>query len=66
MGHEVLLVTEPGIPFDKAIEYNIPVNNKLRLNHRNPRKFLQAFKLLKSLFKEFKPDIISAHINKKT
>ena len=63
MGHEVLLITEPGIPFDKAIEYNIPVNNKLRLNHRNPRKFLQAFKLLKSLFKEFKPDIISAHIN---
>ncbi|MDD3001485.1 MAG: glycosyltransferase family 4 protein [Candidatus Riflebacteria bacterium] len=63
MGHEVLLITEPGIPYNKAIEYNIPVNCNLRLNHRNPRKFLQAFKLLKTIFREFKPDIISAHIN---
>ncbi len=62
-GHEVLLLTEPGIPLEKAKENSIPYDDTIRLNHRNLRKYLHAIKRMKRIIKEFQPDIISAHIN---
>jgi glycosyltransferase involved in cell wall biosynthesis len=62
-GHEVLLLTEPGIPLTKAKEQGIPYDDSIRLNHRNVRKYLHAMKRMRYIINEFQPDIISAHIN---
>jgi len=63
LGHEVLLLTEPGKPFQRASQLGIPCDDTIRLNHRNPLLFIHAIKRMKSIFKKFKPEIISAHIN---
>lgn len=62
-GHDVLLLTEPGKPLEKAKQVGIPYDDTIRLNHRNPLLYVQAIKRMKRIFKEFKPDIISANIN---
>lgn len=62
-GHEILLLTEPGKPQYKAQQLGIPYDDSIRLNHRNPVLFVQAIKRMKQVFKSFKPDIISSHIN---
>lgn len=62
-GHEILLLTEPGKPQYKAQQLGIPYDDSIRLNHRNPLLFVQAIKRMKQIFKTFKPDIISSHIN---
>ncbi len=63
LGHEVLLLTEPGKPHFRAINLGIPCDDTIRLNHRNPLLYVHAIKRMKTIFKRFKPDIISAHIN---
>ncbi len=63
MGHQVLLLTEPGKPAYRAEKAGIPTDTSIRLNHRNPYLFVHAMKRMKHLFCSFKPDIISAHIN---
>ncbi len=63
LGHEVLLITEPGKPLKRATEVGIPTDDTIRLNHRNPYLYLHAFKRMKRIISKFKPDIISAHIN---
>ncbi|GAB4273294.1 MAG: glycosyltransferase [Candidatus Rifleibacteriota bacterium] len=63
LGHDVLLLTEPGKPEFKAREAGIPLDTSIRLNHRNPYLYLHAMQRMKYIFRKFKPDIISAHIN---
>lgn len=63
LGHEVLLLTEPGKPLDRARKAGIPCDDTIRLNHRNPALYLHAIKRMAKLFTEFRPDIISSHIN---
>lgn len=63
LGHEVLLLTEPGKPLYRAQQLGIPCDDTIRLNHRNPLLYVHAIKRMKSIFKKFKPDIISSHIN---
>lgn len=62
-GHDVLLLTEPGIPLEKAKENGIPYDDSIRLNHRNLRKYLHALKRMRYIIHQYQPDIISAHIN---
>ncbi|HOI92948.1 MAG TPA: glycosyltransferase family 4 protein [Candidatus Rifleibacterium sp.] len=63
LGHEVLLLTEPGKPLYRAQQLGIPCDDTIRLNHRNPLLYVHAIKRMKAIFKSFKPDIISSHIN---
>ncbi len=63
LGHEVLLLTEPGKPLYRAQQLGIPYDDTIRLNHRNPLLFVHAIKRMKAIFKKFQPDIISSHIN---
>lgn len=63
LGHEVLLLTEPGKPFERARSAGIPCDDTIQLNHRNPGLYLHAIKRMQKLFRSFRPDIISSHIN---
>ena len=63
LGHDVLLLTEPGKPLERAKELGIPFDDTIRLNHRNLFLYIQAMKRMKTIFQEFQPDIISAHMN---
>ncbi|MEW6711963.1 MAG: glycosyltransferase family 4 protein [Candidatus Riflebacteria bacterium] len=63
LGHQVLLLTEPGKPAYRAEKAGIPIDTTIRLNHRNPALYVHAMKRMKNIFKNFRPDIISAHIN---
>lgn len=63
LGHDVLLLTEPGKPLNVAKKLGIPFDSTIRLNHRNPYLYVHAMKRMKHLFQKFSPDIISAHIN---
>lgn len=63
MGHEVLLLTEPGKALDRARAFGIPCDDTIRLNHRNPGLYVHAMKRMKTIFRTFRPAIISAHIN---
>lgn len=63
LGHDVLLLTEPGKPLEQAKKLGIPYNDEIRLNSRNVFDYLKTFKVMKHIFKEFEPDIISAHMN---
>ena len=63
LGHEVLLLTEPGKPLYRAQQLGIPCDDTIRLNHRNPLLYVHDIKRMKAIFKSFKPDIISSHIN---
>ncbi len=62
-GHEILLLTEPGKPLERARKLGIPFDDTIRLNHRNPGLYLHGIKRMEYLFKHFKPDIITSHIN---
>ncbi len=62
-GHDVLLLTQPGKALDKARRFGIPYDDTIRLNHRNPGLYVHAMKRMKTIFRRFRPDIISAHIN---
>jgi glycosyltransferase involved in cell wall biosynthesis len=62
-GHQVLLLTEPGKPSYRAEKAGIPIDTTIRLNHRNPALYVHSMKRMKTIFRQFKPDIISAHIN---
>ncbi|PKL46628.1 MAG: hypothetical protein CVV42_15655 [Candidatus Riflebacteria bacterium HGW-Riflebacteria-2] len=62
-GHEVLLLTEPGKALEKAKAAGIKYDAGIRLNHRNPLLFVDAIKRMKHIFRTFKPDIISPHMN---
>lgn len=63
LGHQVLLLTEPGKPAFRAEKAGIPIDTTIRLNHRNPALYVHAMGRMKAIFRQFKPDIISAHIN---
>lgn len=63
LGHQVLLMTEPGKPAFRAEKAGIPIDTTIRLNHRNPALYVHAMGRMKAIFRQFKPDIISAHIN---
>lgn len=62
-GHEVLILTEPGKAYDRALEAGLRVDDSIRLNHRNPYLYAHAIKRMRHIFKTFNPDIISSHIN---
>lgn len=64
LGHEVLLMTEPGKPMDYALSLGVPCDDKLRLNEEGLFYQVQCLKHLKQVFKRFNPDIVSANINK--
>ena len=64
LGHEVLLMTEPGKPMDQALSLGIPCDDKLRLNDESLLGLVKCTKHLKQVFKHFNPDIVSANINK--
>lgn len=63
LGHQVLLLTEPGKPAFRAEKAGIPIDTTIRLNHRNPILYVHAMKRMKQIFRQFRPDIISSHIN---
>ena len=56
-------MTEPEKPLEEARKLGIACDDELRLNHRNPILYMQAIKHMKHVFKSFKPDIVSAHMN---
>ena len=62
-GHEILLLTEPGKALEKAKQAGLRYDDSIRLNHRNPLLFVDAIKSMKRIFRTFKPDIISPHMN---
>jgi len=62
-GHEVFILTEPGKALDKVREAGLPYDDSIRLNHRNPLLFIDAMKKMKRIFRTFKPEIISPHMN---
>jgi glycosyltransferase involved in cell wall biosynthesis len=62
-GHDLLLITEPGKPLERAKAAGIPFDASIRLNHRNPALYLHAIRRFRDLFRQFKPDIIACHIN---
>ncbi len=64
LGHEVLLMTEPGKPMNYALSLGIPCDDKLRLNDESLLGLVQCTKHLKHVLKHFNPDIVSANINK--
>ncbi len=63
LGHEVLIMTEPGKPLEQAKSFGIPCDDKLRLNEHCLSAYVQGLKHLKQTYKRFKPDIVSAHMN---
>lgn len=64
LGHEVLLMTEPGQPMEQALALGIPCDDKLRLNSDNLFDQIKCMKHFKQVFKKYQPDIVSAHMNK--
>ncbi|EKD84499.1 MAG: glycosyl transferase group 1, partial [uncultured bacterium] len=48
---------------ERAKAAGIPYDDSIRLNHRNPLLFVDAIKRMKQIFRRFKPDIISPHMN---
>ena len=44
LGHDVLLLTEPGKPLEQAKKLGIPYNDEIRLNSRNVFDYLKTFK----------------------
>ncbi len=63
LGHEVLIMTEPGKPLEQAKSLGIPCDDKLRLNEHSLSAYVHGLKHLKQTYKQFKPDIVSAHMN---
>ncbi len=63
LGHEVLIMTEPGKPLEQAKSLGIPCDDKLRLNEHSLSAYVHGLKHLKQTYKRFKPDIVSAHMN---
>lgn len=63
LGHDVLILTEPGKPLEQAKQMGIPCDDKLRMNEHSLFTYVQSLKHLKQTFKFFKPDIVSAHMN---
>ena len=63
LGHDILVMTEPGKPLEEAKSLGIPCDDKLRLNEHSLEAYVFAMKHLKKTFRAFKPDIISAHMN---
>ena len=63
LGHEVLIMTEPGKPLEQAKSLGIPCDDKLRLNEHSLSAYIHGLKHLKQTYKWFKPDIVSAHMN---
>lgn len=64
LGHDVLIMTIPGKALDHIKELGIPYNDQLLMNQNNILGFVHDIKLLKKVYKYFKPDIVSAHVNK--
>ena len=64
LGHEVLILTEPGYALNHIKELGIPYDDRLSIDKYNIFSYLDAIKLLKKTYKSFKPDIVSAHVNK--
>ncbi len=62
-GHQVLLLTEPGKPCDRAREAGLPCDDTIRLNHRNPLLYVHAITRMATMMRAFRPDVVSAHIN---
>ena len=63
LGHDVLIMTEPGKPLEQAKSLGIPVDDKLRLNEHSLSAYVHGLKHLKQTYRWFKPDIVSAHMN---
>ena len=63
LGHDVLLMSEPGRPLEQAKKLGIPCDDKLRLNEHSLSAYIHGMKHLKKTYKYFKPDIVSAHMN---
>ena len=63
LGHDVLIMTEPGKPLEQARNLGIPCDDKLRLNEHSLFAYVHGLKHLKQTYRWFKPDIVSAHMN---
>lgn len=63
LGHDILVMTEPGKPLEEAKNLGIPCDDKLRLNNHSLEAYIFAMKHLKKTYRSFKPDIVSAHMN---
>lgn len=64
LGHDVLIMTEPGRPMEKAIKLGIPCDDQLRLNSNSITEYVRNIRHLKRVFINFQPDIVSPHQNK--
>lgn len=64
LGHDVLIMTILGRALNHIKELGIPYNDQLKMGQSNLLGYVQDIKLLKKIYKYFKPDIISAHVNK--
>lgn len=64
LGHDVLLMTEPGNPMKQALRLGIPCDGKLNLNSDNLFEQIKCMKHFKQVFKHYQPDVVSAHMNK--
>ena len=64
LGHDVLLMTEPGNPMKQALRLGIPCDGKLNLNSENLFEQIKCMKHFKQVFKHYQPDVVSAHMNK--
>ena len=63
LGHEVLIVTQPGFALDHIKQMGLPYDDSVDFCLKSPLSYVAAIKRFKRIYKEFKPDIISAHMN---
>ncbi len=63
LGHDILIMTEPGKPLEQAKSLGLSCDDNLRLNEHSLSAYVQGLKHLKQTYKRFKPDIVSAHMN---
>ena len=64
LGHEVLILTETGVALEQIKKLDIPYDNGLTLEKFDLFSYVKSAKYLKKVFKYFKPDIVSAHVNR--
>ena len=64
LGHEVLIMTETGRALEEIKKLDLPYDDELKLGKFNLISYVQTAKHMKKVFRYFKPDIVSAHVNR--
>lgn len=63
LGHEVLIITQPGYALDHIKQMGLPYDDSINFSLKSPLSYVAAVKRFKRIYKDFKPDIVSAHMN---